>query len=360
MRGFFPSSKALYSALFMTALTAPTVFAQPSQPSPLEASSPADSSLKQRQLGDGLYELALIPGKNMLYIASAQSFKGVNGGVIYRLDPTTLAVTGETHTDLKNFGMAIDDKGQFFYTTNSLDGGVSKVDTQTGKVVERLLFKGKDKDGDPVGAREILFHNQQLYIGRVTDPGYISIVDAHTMTLKGKIDNVGKWVTGIIYSPLTQRIYAASGSGQIAVINPTNNKIEKRWKPDDGHNYLFLNMAEDPTTGHLFVTDNSEGKTTVVFDERTGKVIKRLQGDALGIKFNAKRHEIYISQRESKKVLQLDATNFTLKKSWSFEGHPNSLLVSPDGDTLYVTIKQDFNKDNTTKGPDSVARISLN
>lgn len=136
MRGSFPSIKALYSALLMTALTAPTVFAQ--QPAP--AASSAASSLVERQLGDGLYELALIPGHNKLYVASAQSFKDVNGGVIYRLDPTTLALTGETHTDLKNFGMAIDDKGQFFYTTNSLDGGVSKVDTQTGKVVERLFF----------------------------------------------------------------------------------------------------------------------------------------------------------------------------------------------------------------------------
>ena len=356
MRGSFPSLNALYSALLMTTLTAPMAFAQ----QPASAALSAASSPIERQLGDGLYELALIPGQNKLYVASAQSFKDVNGGVIYRLDPTTLAITGETHTDLKNFGMAIDDKGHYFYTTNSLDGGVSKVDTQTGKIVERLFFKGKDKDGDPIGAREILFHNNQLYIGRVTDPGYISIVDAQTMTLKGKIENVGKWVTGIIYSPSTQRIYAASGSGEIAVINPANNKIEHRWKPDDGQKYLFLNMAEDPTTGRLFVTDNSEGKTTLVFDEHSGKVIKRLPGDALGIKFNAKRHEVYISQRESKKVIQLDATSLTPKHVWSFGGHPNSLLVSPDGNSLYVTIKQDFNEDNTTKGPDSVAKISLN
>ena len=360
MRGRIPSFKALYSVFIITAFTAPAVFAQQSPAAASVAASSTDSSITQRQLGDGLYELALIPGQNKLYVASAQSFKDVNGGVIYRLDPASLAVTGETHTDLKNFGMAVDNKGQFFYTTNSLDGGVSKVDAQTGKVVERLFFKGKDKDGDPIGAREILFHNNQLYIGRVTDPGYISIVDADTMALKGKIDNVGKWVTGIIYSPTTQRIYAASGSGEIAVINPLNNKIEQRWKPDDEHKYLFLNMAEDPTTGYLFVTDNSEGKTTLVFDERSGKVIKRLPGDALGIKFNAKRSEIYISQRESKKVLQLDAKTLTQKHSWSFEGHPNSLLVSPDGNSLYVTIKQDFNQDNTTKGPDSVARIALN
>lgn len=355
-RNVLSSSRLVIAILSTLALPTFTAIAAPSSQS---VSQPTAKVVNQRQLGDGLYELAVIPQKNALFIASAQSFKGVNGGVIYRLDPNTLATTGETHTDLKNFGMTADEDGKFIYTTNSLDGAVSKIDAQDGKVLQRLFFKGKDKDGDPVGAREILLHDRQLYIGRVTDPGYISIVDAQTMTLKGQIEHVGKWVTGIIYSPLTQRIYAASGSGEIAVINPHNNKIEQRWKPDDGRKYLFLNMAEDPSTGHLFVTDNSEAKTTLVFDEHTGKVIKRLAGDALGIKFNAQRHEIYISQRESKKVLQLDAVSLAEKHAWSFTDNPNSLFVSADGKTLYVTLKQEFNADNSTKGPDSIARIAL-
>jgi DNA-binding beta-propeller fold protein YncE len=119
-------------------------------------------------------------------------------------------------------------------------------------------------------------------------------------------------------------------------------------------------MAEDPATGRLFVTDNSKAKNTLVFDERSGKVIKRLNpGDSLGIKFNGKRNEIYISQRESKKVLQLDGTTYEVKNSWSFDSHPNSLLVSPDGQTLFVTLKQGFNDDHSSQGLDGVARITL-
>ncbi|WP_220710176.1 YncE family protein [Enterobacter cancerogenus] len=324
------------------------------------ATSPDSAAFKQRELADGLYEMVYSPTANALYVASAQGFKNVNGGVLYKLDPATLATQSETHTDLKNFGMAADDNGKVYYTTNTLDGGVSKVDVQSGKVLQRVMFEGKDKDGDPVGAREILFHKGQLFIGGVADPGFISVVDASTMTLKARIENAGKWVTGIIYSPLTDRLYAANGGGEILVINPGTYKIEQRWTPGDKKGYLFLNMAEDPATGRLFVTDDSKAKTTLVFDERSGKVIKRLEGDALGIKFNATRNEIYISQRESKKVLQLDAGSYAVKNSWTFTSHPNSLLVTPDGKTLYVTVKQDFNDDNTTKGPDSVVRISLN
>lgn len=324
------------------------------------AAQPAASQVKQRELGFGLYEMAYVPGGKALYVASADAFKDVSGGVIYRLDPATLETTGKGYTDLKNFGMTMNSDGSVLYVTNSLDGGVSKIDPVKGKVLARTLFSERNEKGFPFGAREIFLHNDELYIGGVGDPGVIWVVDAQSMKLKTRIKNAGKWVTGIIYSPVTDRIYAANGGGEILVINPRSHKIEKRLTAGDGKEYLLLNMAEDPATGRLFVTDNSKAKTTLVFDERSGKVIKRIDGDALGIKFNAKRNEIYISQRESQKVLQLDATTYAVKNSWSFEGHPNSLLVTPDGQTLYVTIKQGFNKDHSSKGPDSVARIQLN
>ncbi len=362
MKSLFSPRKAALAAAIVAAFSL-TACQNPSQKTESQATATVpqatDSRLIQRELGDGLYEMAYSQAENALFVASAQSFKDVNGGVIYRLDPSTLETKGQTHTDLKNFGMAEDDSGKVFYTTNSLDGAVSKVDVKSGKVLQRLMLKGKGKDGDPAGAREMLLHNGQLFIGRVADPGFISVVDPKTMTLKARIPNAGKWVTGIIWSPVTDRIYAANGGGEILVINPRTYKIEQRWTPGDGKEYLLLNMAEDPATGRLFVTDDSKAKTTLVFDERSGKVIKRIDGDALAIKFSAKRNELYISQRESKKVLQLDATSYAVKNSWSFATSPNSLLLSPDSETLYVTLKQDFNKDYSTKGPDGVARIAL-
>ncbi|MDU7297894.1 MAG: hypothetical protein E7L38_26500, partial [Klebsiella pneumoniae] len=60
------------------------------------------------------------------------------------------------------------------------------------------------------------------------------------------------------------------------------------------------------------------------------------------------------------KVISLDASRYTLKKSWALPANPNSLLLSADGQTLFVTVKQPFNKDHSTKGPDSVVRIDLN
>ncbi|STT84927.1 putative periplasmic protein [Klebsiella pneumoniae] len=67
------------------------------------------------------------------------------------------------------------------------------------------------------------------------------------------------------------------------------------------------------------------------------------------MQFNKKRHEIYISQRESGKVISLDASRYTLKKSWALPANPNSLLLSADGQTLFVTVKQPFNKTTPLK-----------
>ncbi|MEG5549904.1 hypothetical protein UXO11_09945 [Enterobacter wuhouensis] len=323
--------------------------------------APAETGVLKRELADGLYEMVLNQKGDALFVASAEGFKDVQGGVIYKLDPTTLKTIGRSHTDLKNFAMTISPDGQTVYVTNSLDGGISAINTADGKIKKRLMFTERNKEGFPFGAREILLHEGTLYVGGVGDPGVIWVVDAETLKLKKTIKNAGQWVTGLLWSEQTDKLYAANGGGEILVINPHSNKIEKRWKPLGDKPALLLNLAEDNATGRLFVTDNSKAKTTLVLNIHTGEVIKRLDvGDSLAVKFNAKRNELYITQRESGKLLSLDATSYAVKQTWDLPPNPNSLLLSADGQTLYVTVKQAFNKDHSTNGPDSVVRIALN
>lgn len=324
------------------------------------AAAEQKSPLEQRELSEGVYEMAFSQQNGALYVATAQGFKDVQGGVVYKLDPVSLKTTGQAHTDLKNFGAVMDPQGKTLYVTNSLDGGISAINVEDGKVLNRLMFSERNEKGFPYGAREIILHEGLLYVGGVADPAVIWVVDAKTLKLKKRITNAGKWVTGLLYSEQTQRIYAANGGGEILVINPKTNRIEKRWKPLGDKEALLLNLAEDPATGRLFVTDNSKAKTTLVLDINTGKVLKNLDtGDTLAVKFNAKRNEIYLTQRESGKLLILDSNTYAVKKELSLPPHPNSLLLSADGQVLYVTVKQGFNKDHSTKGPDSIVRVPL-
>lgn len=335
--------------------------ATPAADAPKTVEAPAETGVIARELADGLYEMVLNQKGDALFVASSEGFKDVQGGVIYKLDPATLKTIGRSHTDLKNFAMTISPDGQTIYVTNSLDGGISAISTADGKIKKRLMFTERNKEGFPFGAREILLHDGSLYVGGVGDPGVIWVVDAETLKLKKTIKNAGQWVTGLLWSEQTDRIYAANGGGEILAINPHSNKIEKRWKPLGDKPALLLNLAEDKATGRLFVTDNSKAKTTLVLNIHTGEVLKQLDvGDSLAVKFNAKRNELYITQRESGKLLRLDASTYAVKQSWDLPPNPNSLLLSADGQTLYVTVKQAFNKDHSTNGPDSVVRIALN
>ncbi|NIY48309.1 hypothetical protein [Cedecea colo] len=348
------------AALIALALTGCSAHqATTAKPAPVAAAE-QKSPVEQRELSEGVYEMALSQQNGALYVATAQGFKDVQGGVIYKLDPISLKTIGQAHTDLKNFGAVMDPQGKTLYVTNSLDGGISAINVEDGKVLNRLMFSERNEKGFPYGAREIILHDGLLYIGGVADPAVIWVVDAKTLQLKKRINNAGKWVTGLLYSARTQRIYAANGGGEILVINPKTNRIEKRWKPLGEKEALLLNLAEDPATGRLFVTDNGKAKTTLVLDINTGKLLKNLEtGDTLAVKFNAKRNEIYLTQRESGKLLILDASTYAVKKALSLPPHPNSLLLSADGQTLYVTVKQGFNKDHSTKGPDSIVRVPL-
>lgn len=71
----------------------------------IDSPAPNVAQPLQRQLAEGLYEMALSPQGDALYVASAEGFKHVQGGAVYTLDPQTLNTIGLTHTDLKNFAL---------------------------------------------------------------------------------------------------------------------------------------------------------------------------------------------------------------------------------------------------------------
>ncbi|WP_293774247.1 YncE family protein [uncultured Pantoea sp.] len=349
---------AMVSAFGLTACQTTTRKVDGSGAVVMQPSSP--DNLIQRELEGGVQQMVYLFATNTLYIARAQAAETVSGGMIYRLDATTLQSRGAGHFDLKNVGLIGEPDGSALYATNAFDGAITEIDPENGRVLKRLILNEKDQSGQPAHPHEILLHDGLLYVGDAGDSGVIWVVQAKTLKLKARMTGAGKAIGGLLFSPVSDRIYATNGSGEILVINPRNHRIEQRLTAGDGQSDPLLNMAEDPATGRLFVTARSRTGQAWVFDERSGRVIQSLvPGDSQGIKFNGKRNEIYLSQRESKKVLQLDGTTYDVKNSWSFGGHPENLLVTPDGQTLFVTLKQGSKEDSSGQSQDGVARINL-
>ena len=316
----------------------------------------------RRELARGVYEAVYSEPLQALFVASAEAIPNVKGGVIYKLDPTTLETIGATHTDKKNFALALNPAGDTLYATNSLESGITSFDAKTGEVKARLKFEDKASDGTPYGPRQIIYQpdGDLLYVGGVGAPGLIWVVDAKKMTLVKTIADAGKWVTGLLLDPENKRLYSANGDGEILVIDSAQNKILSRWTPGDDKPHLLLNLALDAKSNRLFVTDHSKAKTVLVFDTQSGKVVKRLPvGDSMGIKLNPVRNEIYVTHREQGTLSVLNADSYEVLRTIALPPNPNSLALDPTGQVLYVTIKTPFNKDYSSSAPESVARIAL-
>lgn len=323
-----------------------------------------DDGVIYRELTRGIYEVVSNPHDGAVYVASALSVPNVSGGIVYRLDPATLAPIGAIHTDLRNLGLTLAPDGKRLYVTNSLEHALTAIDLESNSVVARLRFEDeKDDKGHRYGPRQVIYDRERdvLYVGAVGDPAVIWVVDARTLELRDTIRNAGKWVTGLMLHPGNGDLYAANGSGEILRIDPERRTVTHRFKPAGDTPALLLNFALDAEKNLLYVTDHSALKTTLIVDPDTGRKVGEIAGvgDSMGILFNAARREIYITHRDQGTVSIVDADTYAIKRSIRAGANPNSLALSADGTALYVTVKTPFTKTYVASGVESVLRIPL-
>lgn len=97
-------------------------------------SAHAAEEMLRKAVGKGAYEMAYSQQENALWVATSQSRSLDKGGIVYRLDPTTLEVTQIIHNDLKPFGATINNATQTLWFGNTTDSTVTAIDAKTGKV----------------------------------------------------------------------------------------------------------------------------------------------------------------------------------------------------------------------------------
>ncbi|MBD8197443.1 YncE family protein [Pantoea agglomerans] len=313
-------------------------------------------------VGKGVYELAVSPKDNALFVATAQNSSG-DGGTVFRLDPATLAVQQSINTELKSFGAAINPQTNVLYIGNTVNGSVTAIDASSGKVLNTLVLDSRKRSETvrPLQPRQVAVDakTNRVYITGLGPQSVVWVVDGSTLKLVSTIPNTGKMGTGLAVDSDAKKVYVTNGDGELVTINARTNAIEKKQKIDGDKEHFFLNIALDTRGQRAFLTDSKQAQVLVV-DLRNQQVIQRIDvPESLAVLFNGDRDELYVTHRKAGEVSIIDASSYKVKRTVKTPALPNSLALSADGKVLYVSVKQPGSRKAPPKNPDSVMRIAL-
>lgn len=327
-------------------------------------STQAAEEMLRKAVGKGAYEMAYSQQENALWLATSQSRKLDKGGVVYRLDPVTLEVTQAIHNDLKPFGATINNTTQTLWFGNTVNSAVTAIDAKTGEVKGRLVLDDRKRTEEvrPLQPRELVADDatNTVYISGIGKESVIWVVDGENIKLKTAIQNTGKMSTGLALDSKGKRLYTTNADGELITIDTADNKILSRKKLlDDGKEHFFINISLDTARQRAFITDSKAAEVLVV-DTRNGNILAKVAApESLAVLFNPARNEAYVTHRQAGKVSVIDAESYKVVKTFDTPTHPNSLALSADGKTLYVSVKQKSTKQQEATQPDDVIRIAL-
>lgn len=327
-------------------------------------STQAAEEMLRKAVGKGAYEMAYSQQENALWLATSQSRKLDKGGVVYRLDPVTLEVTQAIHNDLKPFGATINNTTQTLWFGNTVNSAVTAIDAKTGEVKGRLVLDDRKRTEEvrPLQPRELVADDatNTVYISGIGKESVIWVVDGGNIKLKTAIQNTGKMSTGLALDSEGKRLYTTNADGELITIDTADNKILSRQKLlDDGKEHFFINISLDTARQRAFITDSKAAEVLVV-DTRNGNILAKVAApESLAVLFNPARNEAYVTHRQAGKVSVIDAKSYKVVKTFDTPTHPNSLALSADGKTLYVSVKQKSTKQQEATQPDDVIRIAL-
>ena len=327
-------------------------------------STQAAEEMLRKAVGKGAYEMAYSQQENALWLATSQSRKLDKGGVVYRLDPVTLEVTQAIHNDLKPFGATINNTTQTLWFGNTVNSAVTAIDAKTGEVKGRLVLDDRKRTEEvrPLQPRELVADDatNTVYISGIGKESVIWVVDGGNIKLKTAIQNTGKMSTGLALDSKGKRLYTTNADGELITIDTADNKILSRKKLlDDGKEHFFINISLDTARQRAFITDSKAAEVLVV-DTRNGNILAKVAApESLAVLFNPARNEAYVTHRQAGKVSVIDAKSYKVVKTFDTPTHPNSLALSADGKTLYVSVKQKSTKQQEATQPDDVIRIPL-
>lgn len=291
----------------------------------------AQQASKSSRAGTGVYEAAINSKDGLIYVTGAGS-RTNPGGALYKINPVNLAIVDSISlTENPPYGLAINNKTQVAYTTNTRNNSVSAVDLKTGKVLATIT-NGAEKSH----TREVLIDEDAnlIYITDVGDPSSIWVINGKTNTYSHSINDLGKTLTGIAFGDKKDKLYATvMGDNSIAVINTKTKAVENVF-PSGGESPV--NIVSDGK--RLFVANQKSGTITVLdFNGNQLATIETGAG-AIGIAYDVVKNRLYSANRGTGTTTVVDGKTYKVLAHMETGSAPNNVKVDAKG-VAYVINK---------------------
>ncbi|WP_288820226.1 YncE family protein [uncultured Leclercia sp.] len=342
---------------------------------------------------EGLYELAYDNSGRHLFVAVTDRMnRAANKGFLYTFNPETLAVEQRLEMPYRAFSLALAPTRHRLYVghTQSASLRISLLDSETGKLLntsDKLSFNlANAADARFEHLRHMVYspaydtlfvsYSNMLKSGEGMQPVHkLLMLDGATLALKGEVEGAYSGTAyGLTLDDKTQKIYVG-GRDYINEIDAKTQKVQrtlalKNVKPQISS---VQNLAVDSASQRAFVVVfNHEDRSgpddgLYIFDLRDGKQLGFVHtgAGANAVKYNPKYNELYVTNFTSGTLSVIDAKNYKVTREFVVPVYPNQMALSVDMDTLFVGIKEGFNRewdpDVFVKGAkERILRIELN
>lgn len=333
-------------------------------------------ALKTQYLQDadeGIYEMAFDKGNNKVFAAATDRMhREANKGYLYAFNPASLKIENRLDMPYRAFSLAMNEDQHQLYIghTQSASLRISMFDTTTGtltKTSDKLSFKEANvADSRYEHLRHMVYsqaantlfvsYSNMLKTAEGMQPLHkLLMLDGSTLALKGEVkDAYNGTAYGLTLDEKTQKIYVG-GKDYINEIDAKKQRLLRTITFKDPKPAItsVQNLAVDSDSNRAFVVvfDHEDRSGThdglYIFDLREGKQLGYVHTGAgtNAVKYNPKYNELYVTNFTSGTISVVDATQYTVTREFHMPVYPNQMVLSPDMDTLYVGIKEGFNRD---------------
>ena len=314
---------------------------------------------QSQSLGHGVYELAYDKGQHALYAASAPSFeKDKTAGLVFQLDANSLKINHKIATERRTFAVALDEANHTLYLGNAMEGSIALLDTRTNNVINTIQLSDESNPKKTAHVREVVLDKKhhRLYISGIggKDSGLLWVVDTQKQQLVNTIEKFDP--VGFAVDETDDKVYAVTGKGELLTLDGKTSKVLSRVAVDPKEpKHYFLNIALNTAKNEGYIADTNT-RDVLVVDLDSGKLLQGIPTpNSIAVVYNAARHENYVTHRNDQQISVIDAKTYGVKHTIKTSAMPNSMVLSPDANTLYVSVKQDEKSDQA----DYVVKIDL-